>query len=205
MSEPINEPTIEPGNEPSVTLEDLQKQVQALSEQNEQIVASKKALQDDLYNTRQKYKSLKSDVQREKEEILSEKGSIEEKNAYWEQKYNESQADLSKKQKDLLIKDLTLKVASSARDAHDVNDIVENVAKMKDIVKLDEDDMKWIGVDDAISKLKEDKSYLFKQEQAVGTVSGRPQSQVEKPKSIQDQINDDPHAVFGELLKGLVK
>ena len=161
---------------------DLEEYVKKLEGRISEIEGSKKELLDDLFKARSKYKGLKEEMESKQEEMTQQHGSAEEQLAMWQKKYNDAVSSANEQKKKVLTRDLQLEVAKHASDAQNIDDVIYNVGRMKDVVQLDDESMEWRGVQDAVSRLRDEKRYLFKDPTIPGQASNRPEGQ--KPKNI---------------------
>ena len=84
-------------------------------------------------------------------------------------KLNERLRDTEKK---ALKKDLNFKVASLAKDAHDISDIISVLPK--EMLAIDEESQTIGGIEEAVNSVRANKPWLFNTEKKSGMTSQRP-------------------------------
>jgi len=151
------------------------------------------------------YKNRYESTQKEKEE--SERARLEEEGKIQELLDLEKSTSLQLKdqlqtlKKETLRKSLNFEAAKYAGDAYDVDDIIKSLPT--DVIKMDEDALTFEGVQDAVTKLRETKPYLFKSEINTGMVDGRPTSGVPQEKTYAEMSEQEKDASLIEALKQL--
>ena len=93
-------------------------------------------------------------------------------------------------------------MASVAKDAYDVNDIIS--ALPKDTLSIDEEGLSVSGVDEAVNFVRENKPWLFQKENKSGMSSARPTSETGK-KGYEDLDTNEKDALFRKALEGLME
>lgn len=140
--------------------EELQKQLEELKAQNENLLNSKRRVEEE----NSKYKKRAQDVESKLTEV--EKKKLEEENKIHEL------LKIEREEKERLLKDhLELKnstlreklrneVTLKAKDAHNVDDILR-VVEAKQALKIDEETLSIEGVEDFVSKVRELRPHFF--------------------------------------------
>jgi len=175
----VDEITEKPAAKPEVDMDAIMARMQKLEDTNSRLLEESKT-------NKSKYQGLKSDVEDKEKAQLTE-------NEQWKElleieKNNRSNVELQLKdtKKSVLQKELNFKVASLAKDAHDVNDIIS--ALPKDLISIDEDSLSINGVDEAVNQVRESKPWLFVTETKSGMASARP---VMTDLQAKQEINDE--------------
>ena len=91
--------------------------------------------------------------------------------------------------KTILRKELNYQVSRAASDANDVADIIS--ALPTDLIEINEADGTINGVNEAVSKLRIDKPYLFKKANAPETINTRPGMPANAPSRTLENFNMD--------------
>lgn len=175
--------------------------VEALVARLEKLEGSNNRLLEESKTWKSKYRTLSGDVEaREKAEL--------EKTENWKDlleieknKRAEYEMQLKDTKKSVLQKELGFKVASFAKDAHDVNDVISSLPK--DLLSIDEESLAVSGVSEAVNHVREHKPWLFMKEQKSGMSSARPHGQPEK-KTYENSSADEKDAMFRAALEGLI-
>jgi FtsZ-binding cell division protein ZapB len=178
--------------------------VSELAKKVEQLEASNARLLDQSKTWKDRYQSLQGTVEKENEAKLTEsenwKELVEiEKNKRFE---------LESKVKDLttrsMQKDLQFKVASLAKDAYNVDDVITSISQRKDLLSIDQETGTISGVEEAYNMVRSEKPYLFNTAKVSGMDTGRPNEMTPKEKTIDEQISEDPNAILADALKSFL-
>jgi predicted RNase H-like nuclease (RuvC/YqgF family) len=152
-------------NANAVSVEDLSKRLELLERTN-----------DRLLNENKKYKSgyqeLKSSIQEEKKAQLVEQENWKELLDIEKKRAHDLESKLQATKKNVLKERLHFEVARHAKDAFDIQDVINAIPK--DMISIDEESLSVEGVSDAIMYVKEKKGYLFDNKVKSGQPSGRP-------------------------------
>lgn len=189
----------QPTEEPRVSVEDFQKvaeQVEQLKGSNERILAESK-------DWKSKYQNLKSEQEQSHRETLEQNGETEKLLEIEKNRVHELQLKLQEKEKKALKKDLDFEVAKYANDAQDVDLVIKSLTP--DMVSYDEEQGKVVGVQDAVSKLREEKPFLFKKAAASGMVDGRPSRPVDKETPLSEMSKEQHNEILGNALQEFFK
>lgn len=169
-----------------VTLEELQKKLEEQNALLENLQNSKKRVEEE----NQKYKKRAQEVEQRLSD--AEKKKLEEENNLHELIKRE------REEKEKLLKDfsglksmtlsekLRSSVASVAKDAIDVTDILR-VAEAKDALKIDEEALSIEGVEDFVTKVRELKPHLFRKAKSNTGESNPPNKENGKGESLDEQ------------------
>lgn len=156
---------VEEPKEEVVDVAAIKAEVDKLKSTNERLLAESKD-----YKT--KYSALKTTVEEKTKEKL-------EKDEDWKsllEQERDAKSNLAnemlKLKKQTLRKTLDFEVARYAKDAYEVEDIINSLDK--DSIKIDEENLSITGVEEAINNLRNKKSYLFKKEVKAPMVEDRP-------------------------------
>jgi hypothetical protein len=143
----------------------LKAEVEKLSATNARLLAESK-------DNKSKYVSLKSAVEAETKAKL-------EKDEDWKSLLEQERtsketlaADLLKVKKQTLKKSLDFETAKYAKDAYEIDDIIN--ALDKNAIKIDEESLSISGVEEAINVLRNKKPYLFNTAKKPTMVDERP-------------------------------
>jgi len=149
----------------NLSIEDLQKEIE--KERNYRI----KAIEESKHNA-EKYKKLRDEIAKKEEEELAKSKNFEELLEREKQKNEEIFSKYNDLQKNTLRKSLMLEVAKYATDAHDINDVINNLNK--DNIKMDADNFMFEGLEEEINRLKKEKWFLFKQKEMNKMINNSP-------------------------------
>ncbi|MEE8323966.1 MAG: hypothetical protein V3R57_10120, partial [Candidatus Bathyarchaeia archaeon] len=129
-------------------------------------------------------------------QVLAEKNDFK---VLWEKSQQEIGAlkdELIDSKKNSLETALQFEVAKFGKDAEDTDILLAAVkTKKRDVLGFDKEAKKWQGVDVAVEELRKSNPGLFKST-VPGMETGRPGSAVEKEKTVEELINEDPMAVL---------
>lgn len=177
-------------------VKNLEEQVKSLMATNERLVHEHK-----------KYKSRAEEVESSLEDMekqkLQEAGKTEELLELEKNKSHEATLKAKKFEREAKKRALQLEVASRARDAHDVMDVVKNLNP--ELISYDDDLGMIKGIDDAVKEIRKAKPYLFSSNSVPATPSGRPEAQIPSELTIDDKIAENPTAMLRELLRENLK
>ena len=177
--------------------------VEALAKRVEQLESSKNRLLEESKSWKEKYQGLKGHVEKEQESKLTE-------NEQWKELVEiekNKRFELESKVKDLttltMQKDLQYKVASLAKDAHNVDDVVTAISR-SGLLDIDKETGSIRGIEEAYNKVREEKPYYFNTAKKSGMSAGKPDNMLPKEKTLDEQIAEDPNAMLANVLKDLV-
>lgn len=175
--------------------------VEGLIARLEKLEGSNSRLLEESKTWKSKYRNLATDVEAKEKAVL-------EKNENWQDlleieknKRSEMEVKLKDTKKSVLQKELGFKVASYAKDAHDVNDIISSLPK--DLLTIDEESLVVTGVSEAVNHVRESKPWLFMKESKSGMASARPNGQPEK-KTYENSSVEEKDALFADALTQLI-
>lgn len=186
---------------PKITMEQLIERMSALEESNVQLKEVNASLYSESKARKQKLKDYKANVESEKETQLEDGEKWKDLLQLEKAKRLEGENELKSTRKTVLQKELSFKVASMAKDAHDVSDIIASLPK--ELISIDEDNLSVSGISEAVNHVRENKPWLFVKETKSGMSSARPG---EVPtKTTYDDLDDvGKDAIFAKALEGLV-
>ena len=157
--------SVEKPTEETVDASALKAEIEALKATNQRILAESK-------ENKSKYSQLKSTVESETKAKL-------EKDEDWKSLLEQERtsketlaADLLKVKKQTLKKSLDFETAKYAKDAYEIDDIIN--ALDKNAIKIDEESLSISGVEDAINVLRNKKPYLFNTAKKPTMIDERP-------------------------------
>lgn len=175
--------------EPEVNVSELVSRVERMEQSN-------KRLLDESKTWKQKYQNVRSEQEEKETQVLAEKNDFK---GLWEKSQQEIGAlkdELIDSKKNSLETALQFEVAKFGKDAEDTDILLAAVkTKKRDVLGFDKEAKKWQGVDVAVEELRKSNPGLFKST-VPGMETGRPGSAVEKEKTVEELINEDPMAVL---------
>jgi hypothetical protein len=180
MSELIKDEVVK--DEPVINpeLEAIKAQIKKMEESNARLLEESKGY-------KAKYQGLKSEVEGNEKTKLTENEQWKELNEIKENEIHQLTERLKLTETKALKKDLNFKVASIAKDAHDVNDIIS--ALPKEFLKVDDENQTIDGVEEAINAVRTNKPWLFNTEKKSGMTSQRPV--VDTTEDLDTRSNED--------------
>lgn len=177
--------------------------IEALMKRVEQLESSNNRLLDESKSWKEKYQSERSVREKDTEKKLTE-------NEQWKELVEiekNKRFELESKVKDLttlsMQKDLKYKVASLAKDAHNVEDVVAAVSR-SGMLELDKDSGTIRGIEEAYNRIREEKPYYFDLAKKSGMSAGKPDTMIPKEKSLEEKIAENPNEILASVLKDLV-
>lgn len=178
-----------------VDVENLKKMVNEIKSKNER-------LENESKSYKQKFYSLREEIEKKEKAKLEETGSVKElleleKNEKFQWK---KQAEEYKRA--ILKKDLEFQVASYAKDAVDINDIIKILPT--DLISVDEEKGSINGVKEAVNYLREKKPVYFSSKPNTGMVSGRPSYSPEN-NDFESLSASDKDMLFKKSLEEMFK
>lgn len=171
--------------------------VAALVERLDQLEATNKRLLEESKVNKQKAKDYRSQIEAREEDDLRESKNFEELLAVKENRNKELESRLQDLELKTKTKSLQIEVSRHATNAHDMNDVFNNLPKDK--IAYNESTGAFEGVDEAVRMIKESKPWLFKSESIPSMASSKPEAKQEK--SFEDKVAENPDAALRELLK----
>lgn len=195
MSENVegqNEQVVE--QQPEVNTQELMERLEKLESTNARLLEESKA-----YKT--KYQSVQKEKEETERERLEKEGKIQELLELEKNTAAKLRSEVADVKKQALRNSLKFEVAKHATDAYSVEDVINSLPQ--EMITMDEETMTFTGIQDAVSKLKEEKFYLFKNERQTGMVDGRPSSAKPEEKPFQELSTQEQDRLFKEeLMKG---
>lgn len=177
--------------------------VAKLMERVERLEASKNRVEEESKSWKSKFQGLAKTVEDEKRVKLEETENWKELLEIEKNRRSDYEVQLRDTKKAVLQKELNFKVASLAKDAYDVGDVINSLPK--DMIEINEEDLSINGISEAINSVRESKPHLFQRENKSGMTSSRPSGDVPKDKSFEEQLLDDPNSMLGDVLKDFIK
>lgn len=194
--EETTEETTQPSMEElSERLNEYQKKMEQLANTNERLLGESKQY-------KEKYQTVKSETEKERQLKLEKEENWKDLLDMEKNKRAEIESKLLETRKMTLKERLNFEVAKHASNAYDVDDVLN--ALPRDLLSIDEENLKVSGVSDAVGFLMEKKPWLFNTKVTTGQVSSRPASESPKdlsfnelPKEKQEeQFKDDLAQLF---------
>lgn len=177
--------------------------LEALMSRVEQLESSKNRLLEESKEWKGKYQGLKQNVEKETESKLAENEQWKELLELERNKVHELSSKVKNLSTATMQKDLQFKVASLAKDAYNVDDVITSIAKTG-MLKKDEETGSISGIEEAYNTVREQKPYLFNTAKKSGMDTGKPNEMLPKEKSIDERIQENPNDILGEVLKDLL-
>lgn len=178
--------------------------VDALTNRLDSLEKSNQRLLDESKTWKSKYQNVKSEVEQKETEVLAQNNDFK---GLWEKSEAEKQVlrdELVETKKSGLETSLQFEVAKYGKDAEDTDILLAAVkTKKRDVLGYDKDSRKWQGVDVAVEELRKTNPGLFLNT-IPGMENGRPQSAVEKTKTVDERIDEDPLSVLNEALLEII-
>lgn len=173
--------------------------VKVLQEQVDKLTASNSRLLDESKDYKGKWQSAKQEKDVEVRTQLEEQGNLSELVTELKNDIAGLKSQNTELKKTTLSKDLRVEVARYANDAFDIEDVVRNLPK--GVLQMDEDNLTFDNVQDAVSAVRDSKPHLFNNRPVTGMAGGRPSADVPKPKTFEDLTSAEQDAAFVEALK----
>ena len=180
-----------------INVEELKGRMDKLESYNDKLLSETK-------QWRQKFKSLRSETDEKETQNLQEKNDFKGLYEKSNEKLMEMQQRITDEKKSSVKSAFKYEVAKLAPDAQDADALVHMLNGKTDIIGFDKDLNKFVGVDDAISEIRSEKSWMFKTEKP-GMVNGRPQKVVTKERSLNEMLDDDSNGVLNSVITNLLK
>lgn len=177
--------------------------VEALAKRVEQLESSNNRLLDESKSWKEKYQGLKGNVEKENEAKLTENEQWKELLEMEKNKVHDLQSKVKNLTTTTMQRDLQYRVASLAKDAYNVDDVVTAVGKTQ-MLQIDSETGSISGIEEAYNAVRSEKPYLFNTAKRSGMDAGRPEDMTPKEKSIDEQIAENPNDVLGQVLKGII-
>lgn len=171
--------------------------VSALMARMEKLEATNNRLLEESKAHKSKYVGLKNEVEEREKASLTENEQWKELLEIEKNKRSEYESQLRETKKSVLQKELNFKVASLAKDAYDVSDIIS--ALPKDMISIDEETLSIGGVEEALNVVRERKPYFFNTSKNSGMASSRPATETGK-RNYEELSDAEKNAVFGKAL-----
>lgn len=177
--------------QPQVDVAELMARLEKLESTNHRLLEESKT-----YKT--KYQSVQKEKEETERERLEKEGKFQELLDLEKNTAAKLKSEMLDLKKQSLRNTLKFEVAKHATDAYSVDDVIKCLPM--DMIQMDEDELTFTGVQDAIAKLKEDKFYLFKNEKQTGMVSGRPEAVKPTQKTPEEMTSAERMNVLRDAL-----
>lgn len=192
---------LEPKNEVNEQEQTQEFDAKAIMARMEKMEATNARLLEESQNYKNKYRGLRDNVEKEQTAKLEESENWKDLLTIEKDKRSALEVQLRESRQSTLKKELGFKVASLAKDAHNVDDILGAIPR--NMLNLDEENFTVSGVDEAVNFVRESKPYLFSKNTSTGMTSARPQG-MGKPQTYDEMDEAQKDALFNEALGGLV-
>lgn len=194
----VQEESQEQPTEAAVTPEQLAE----LQEKLARVESSNARLLDESKENKNKYQSLKVERENELRDKAEQEGNLSEVVDSLKNEIHILKAENRDTKVTSAANALRVEVAKHAKGAINVDDIVRNLDK--NLLSLDEENLTYGGVQDAVAKVRKESPYYFENKPVSGQISGRPSVDVPKEKTLNERIEENPssvlNAALGELL-----
>ena len=177
--------------------------VNALATRVEQLESSNGRLLDESKNWKEKYQGLKTSVDSEQETKLAENEQWKELLEIEKNKVHELSGKVKNLTTTSVQKDLQFKVASLAKDAYNVDDVITSISRTG-LLEIDNETGSIARIEEAYNKVREEKPYLFNTSKKSGMSMGSPDGMVPRDKTVDEKIEENPNDVLAGVLKNLV-
>jgi len=196
MSEELHEQVEQKGEDQSEQID-----VKAIIARMEKLEQTNARLLDESKSYKEKYRTVVSEVENKEKAKLEESENWKELLDREKNEKHQLKDQLSVYKKNIAKKDLHFKVASVAKDAFDITDVISSLPK--DMLSLDEESLEFGGIDEAVNFVKEKKPWLFNSGKSAGQTGARPDGTF-KPQSMDEKINENPMGMLEECLKDML-
>ena len=169
--------------------------VKALLARMEKLEQTNNRLLEESKTNKAKYQGLRTEVEEKEKAQLTENEQWKELLDIEKNKRSEYETQLRETKKSVLQKELGFKVASVAKDAYDVNDVIG--ALPKDLLSINEEDLTVTGIDEAVNMVREKKPWLFNTEKKSGMTSARPVADLEPAEDTRTEQEKLADALAG--------
>ena len=177
--------------------------VEALAKRVEQLESSNNRLLDESKGWKEKYQGLKGTVEKENEAKLTENEQWKELLDMEKNKVHDLQSKVKNLTTTTMQRDLQYRVASLAKDAYNIDDVVTAVGKTGKL-QIDQETGTISGIEEAYNMVREEKPYFFNTAKVSGMDAGRPDNMTPKEKTIDEQIEENPNDMLANVLKDFI-
>jgi hypothetical protein len=157
-----------------------------LKEELDRIKQTNERLLQESKEYKNKYSSLKTSIDGETKKKLEDEKDWKTLLEKERTSNSELSENLIKMKKQTLRKALDFEVAKYAKDAYDVEDVIASLDK--ESIKIDEDNLAILGVEEAVNALRTKKNYLFNSNKKPAMVDDRPGFNKPEKKPV-DKLN----------------
>lgn len=189
----VQSETIETNETQEVDVQGLQEKLETLQKSYERVLNESKS-------HAEKYKSLRDKMTNDEQQRLEQSGDLKQLLELEKRKRQEVEQRLTDTRKTALKKSLNFEIAQFANDAHDITDVISNVTK-SDLVNYNEDTLQFEGINEAVTMLRENKPYLFRNQNIPSMVTGRPTINTPKEKSLNDMSVEELTKALANTLR----
>ncbi len=133
-------------------MESMQAKMQQLSNTNERLLNESKA-------NKNKYQGLKAEVDAKEKQQLIDSENYKELLEIEQNKLFDNQEKMKALKKKVINANLRSEVAKYAKDAYDIDDIINSLPK--DMLNVDEENLIVNGIEEGVSQVRKNKSHLF--------------------------------------------
>jgi hypothetical protein len=133
--------------------------VKALMARLEKLENTNERLLNESKQYKTKYQGLRSDVETKQRAQLEESENWKELLEIEKNKAFELETNMKDMKQKVIKSNLTSEVSMYAKDAFNVSDVINNLPK--DILEIDDENLRVNGIKDAVEMVRKEKSYLF--------------------------------------------
>ena len=160
-----------------------------------ELEASKARVESESRKWKEKFQRLSSEREESDKEKAKKEGNYQE---VLEQEKSKLMDQMGQIKKSALKKELRAEVSKYARDAYDIDDIVKSLDSS--LLEIDEEELSIKGIQEAVSKVREAKQYLFNSKQVPGYVSSKPESKAPPHKTLAEMNSKEKQNILKSLL-----
>jgi HD superfamily phosphohydrolase len=195
MSEEISAEEKKPSE---ATMQDVMARLEALEQEKNKLESTNQRLLEESKKYKESYKAVKTEQEKAIESKLLEEKNYEELLKIERDRAKKLEEQTLSMKKSSIQKDLRFQVAQFADGAYDIEDIVSNLPR--DILSVDQENLKIENVQEAVSKVRETKPYLFNAAKSTGMMGGKPSTDLGKEPSIDEMSRSDKIDLLAKLL-----
>ena len=135
--------------------------VKALMAEMDKLRSTNERLLNESKQNKAKYQGLRTEVDSRQQKSLEENEQWKELLEIEKNKSFEVQEQMKSMKQKVLQSNLHAEVAKHAKNAFDVNDVVSNLQSKKDMLNIDEENLRVDGIKEAVEIVMKEKPYLF--------------------------------------------
>lgn len=160
------------------TIEELEAELAKERERAKALENSKARLEEESKKFKSRAQQLEEEKAQTEKAKLEEQGKLEEVLAAEREEKQKLKLKLESRTNNVLKEKFRVEVAKLAKDAHDVDAIVKFASEYGDTLQFDDESLSVSGVEDFVSKVREEKTFLFRKK-ALGDDENPPKGKKE--------------------------